>query len=69
MSLKGNVVEIWRKFENAWVDYKTATELNKKMVKDDGTSDPVGVAIVAATLCSMMGADCKGVLNNLAEIT
>ena len=69
MSLVGNVVENWNEFESAWKDYLVATELNKKLTKDDGSVNESGQAIVAATLCSVMGADCKRVLNNLPELT
>ncbi len=69
MSLKGDIVENWREFENAWEDYVTATELTRKLKKADGTDDPQGMAIVAATFCSVMGAECKKILNNLADMT
>lgn len=69
MSLKGDVVENWKEFENTWDDYIIATELNKKLKKDDDSPDEAGMAIVAATLCSVMGAECKKVLNNLPDFT
>ena len=69
MCLKGDVVEQWKEFENAWNDYLIATELNLKLKKNDGAPNPPGVAIVAATLCSVMGAECKRVLNSLPDLT
>jgi hypothetical protein len=69
MSLKGDVVEQWKEFENAWDDYVIATELNSKMVKGNGQPNPAGQAIVAATLCTVMGAECKRVLNNLPDLS
>ena len=69
MSLGGNVVENWKEFECAWEDYLVATELNQKLTDADGRNDETGHAIVAATLCSVMGAECRKVLNNLPGLT
>ena len=69
MSLVGNVVENWKEFECAWEDYLVATELDQKLTDSDGGDDINGHAIVAATLCSVMGAECRKVLNNLPGLT
>ncbi len=69
MSLTGDVVENWKEFESAWDDYIIATQLNTKLKKDDDTDDPIGMAMVAATLCAVMGQACKRVLTNLPTLT
>jgi hypothetical protein len=69
MSLKGDVVEQWKEFENAWDDYLIATELDKKLTLENGDASPQGMAIVAATLSSVMGAECRKVMNNLPNLT
>ena len=69
MSLGGNIVENWKEFECAWEDYVIATELNNKLTNADGSENTNGHAIVAATLCSIMGAECRKVLNNLPGLT
>ena len=68
MSMTGDIVENWKEFESAWEDYILATQLNKKLKKNDGSVDAEGSAIVAATLCTVMGSECKRVLNNLASL-
>ena len=69
MSLGGNIVENWKEFECAWEDYVIATELNNKLTNADGSDSANGHAIVAATLCSIMGTECRKVLNNLPGLT
>ena len=69
MSLKGDVVENWQDFEAAWDDYLLATQLNEKLVDDKKKPNPAGMAQVAATLCSVMGSECKKVLSNLPGLT
>ena len=69
MSFKGDIVENWKEFETAWADYLVATELDKKLKTADNQPDPAGQTVVAATLCSVIGADCKKVLNNLPDLT
>ena len=69
MSLGGNIVENWKEFECAWEDYVIATELNNRLTNADGSENANGLAIVAATLCSIMGAECRKVLNNLPGLT
>ena len=69
MSLQGDVVQNWKEFESAWEDYVIATELNGKLKKADGSPDPDGKRVVAATLCAIMGPDCKRILLNLPTIT
>ena len=55
MSLGENIVENWKEFECAWEDYVIATELNNKHTNADGSDSANGHAIVAATLCSIIG--------------
>lgn len=69
MSFVGNLTENWKEFDSAWKDYLVATELDQKLKNDDGTDNESGQAIVAATLCSIMGAECKRVLLNLPGLT
>lgn len=69
MSLKGDVVENWREFENAWQYYIIATNLRAKLKKGDGSDDPEGMEIVAATLCTIMGPECKKVMNSLPTLS
>ena len=69
VSLQGDVVENRKEFENAWNDYLIATELQKKLRKNDGTVNEDGTAVVAATLCAVRGAECKRVMNNLPDLT
>ena len=69
MSLKGDVVENWQDFEAAWEDYLLATQLNEKLVNQDNQPNATGRTQVAATLCSVMGAECKKVLANLANLS
>ena len=54
MKCSGDLAENWAIFQEAFSDYATATELNKK---DD--------EIQVATLKSVMGKDCKQVLKRL----
>ena len=69
MSLKGDVVENWQDFETAWDDYLLATQLNEKLVNNNNEPCIAGMAQVAATLCSVMGPECKKVLINLTGLT
>ena len=69
MSLKGDVVENWQDFETAWDDYLLATQLNEKLVNNNNEPCIAGMAQVAATLCSVMGPECKKVLINLPGLT
>ena len=69
MSLKGEVAENWEEFERAWNDYCIATGLDKKLKTEEGADDPAGQLVVAATLCSVMGTECRKILNNLPEVT
>ena len=69
MSLKGEVAENWEEFERAWNDYCIATVLDKKSKTEEGADDPAGQLVVAATLCSVMGTECRKILNNLPEVT
>ena len=59
MSVKGDVAENWKDFENSWEYYVIATDLRSKLDNDEGKE------IVAATLCTVMGADCKRIMNSL----
>ena len=54
MSLKGDVTENWKDFENSWDYYQIATDLRSKLKNGDGSDNPVGMEIVAATLCTVM---------------
>ena len=69
MSLKGEVAENWEEFESAWNDYCIATGLDQKLRTEEGEEDPAGQLVVAATLCSVIGIECRKILNNLPEIT
>ena len=63
MSVKGDVVENWKDFENSWEYYVIATDLRSKL------NDNEGKEIVAATLCTVMGADCKKIMNSLPSLS
>ena len=65
MSLKGDVVENWKEFESAWEDYLIATQLDTKLTNGDGSPNPDGRRMVSATLCSIMGPECKRILTTL----
>ncbi|XP_076038210.1 uncharacterized protein LOC143023540 [Oratosquilla oratoria] len=69
MSLKGDVVENWKDFENSWHYYTIATDLQLKLKNDDGTDNTKGMEKVAATLCIVMGPECKKVMNSLPSLT
>ena len=61
--VKGDVVENWKDFENSWEYYVIATDLRSKLDNDEGKE------IVAATLCTVMGADCKQIMNSLPSLS
>ena len=63
MSVKGDVAENWKDFENSWEYYVIATDLRSKLDNDEGKE------IVAATLCTVMGADCKRIMNSLPSLS
>ena len=63
MSVKGDVAENWKDFENSWEYYVIATDLRSKLDNDEGKE------IVAATLCTVMGADCKRIMNSLPRLS
>ena len=63
MSVKGDVAENWKNFENSWEYYVIATDLRSKLDNDEGKE------IVAATLCTVMGADCKRIMNSLPSLS
>ena len=69
MSLKGEVAENWNEFESAWNDYCIATGLNQKLTTAGGEVDPAGQLVVAATLGSVIGPECRKILNNLPDLT
>ena len=72
MSLQGDVVENWKTFEDSWADYLLATELNTKLKTgegEDAVKNVVGCTQVAATLCAVMGPDCKKILSSLPGLT
>lgn len=69
MSLKGDVVENWRDFEAAWNDYLLATQLNERLTDADGDRSVAGCTQVAATLCTIMGAECKKVMISLPNLS
>ena len=39
------------------------------MTKEDKTPDPNGLKMVSATLCTIMGPECKRILMNLPTVT
>ena len=63
MSVKGDVAKNWKDFENSWEYYVIATNLRSKLDNDEGKE------IVAATLCTVMGADCKRIMNSLPSLS
>ena len=63
MSVKGDVAENWKDFENSWEYYVIATNLRSKLDNDKGKE------IVAATLCTVMGADSKRIMNSLPSLS
>ena len=63
MSVKGDVAENWKDFENSWEYYVIATDLRSKLDNDEGKE------IVAATLCTVMGAYCKRIMNSLPSLS
>ena len=63
MSLQGDIVENWKEFEDAWEDYMIATKLNQK------TNTTAGKELVAATLGTVMGRECKKVMKSLPTLT
>ena len=70
MSPKGDVTENWKDFEDSWSHYVTATGLRSKLTTEDGvTANPEGCELVASTLCSVMGAECKKVMNSLPALS
>ena len=69
MSIKGDVVYNWKEFEAAWGDYLIATQLDAKLRNHDDSETPAGMAMVAATLCTVMGQACRGVLANLPALS
>ena len=58
MSVKRDVAENWKDFENKRDYYVIASDLRSKLDNDEGKE------IVAATLCTVMGADCKRIMNS-----
>ena len=54
MDSMGNVVTNWKSFKEAYIDYATATEVNRKES-----------AIQAATLKTVMGKQCRQILSHL----
>ena len=69
LSLKGDVTENWKDFENSRDYYLIATDLRSKLKNGDGNDNPVGMEIVAATLCTVMGGECKKVMNSLPTLS
>ena len=63
MSVKGDVAKNWTDFENSWEYYVIATDLRSKLDDDERKE------IVAATLCTVMGADCKRIMNSLPSLS
>ena len=61
--VKGDVPENWKHFKNSWEYYVIATDLRSKLDNDEGKE------IVAATLCTVMGAICKRILNSLPSLS
>ena len=63
MSVQGDVAEDWKDFENPWQYYMTATDVRSKLDNNEGKE------IVAATLCTVMGANCKRIMSHLPPST
>ena len=58
-----DVAENWKDFENSWDCYVIATDLRYKLDNDEGKE------VVAAALCTVMGADCKRIMNSLPSLS
>ena len=69
MSVQGDVAQNWKDFEVEWGHYVVATQLVKKLKKDNGQPDEAGMLQVASTLCSVMGKDCLKIMNSLPTLT
>ena len=69
MSVQGDVAQNWKDFEVEWGHYVVATELVKKLKKENGQPDEAGMLQVASTLCSVMGKDCLKIMNSLPTLT
>ena len=69
MSLKGKLAVNWDEFESSWNDYCITISIDQKLKSSDRQDDPTGQFVVAATLCSVMGTECRKILNNLPKIT
>ena len=63
MSMQGDVTQNWEEFETEWGHYVVATQLVKKLKKDNGQPDKAGMLQVASTLCSVK------VMNSLPALT
>ena len=63
ISLKGDLVENWKDLENSWGYYVITTDLRSRVTEEGGKE------IVAATLCTVMGPECKKVMNSLPTLT
>ena len=69
MSVQGDVAQNWKDFEVEWGHYVVATQLVKKLKKENGQPDEAGMLQVASTLCSVMGKDCLKIMNSLPTLT
>ena len=69
MSVQGDVAQNWKDFEVEWGHYVVATQLVKKLKKENGQPDEAGMLQVASTLCSVMGRDCLKIMNSLPTLT
>ena len=63
MSIKGDVVENWKGFENSWEYYDIATELRSKL------ETKAAKELVAATLITVMGRDFKKIMNSFPTLS
>ena len=69
MSVQSDVAQNWKDFEVEWGHYVVATQLVKKLKKENGQPDEAGMLQVASTLCSVMGKDCLKIMNSLPTLT
>ena len=65
----GDIAQNWKDFEVEWGHYVGATQLVKKMKRENGQPDEAGMLQVASTLCSVMGKDCLKIMNSLPTLT
>jgi hypothetical protein len=69
LALKGDMVENVKAFKAAWNNWILATGLKDRTKKADGSVDPEGEKVVAATLLSIVGPEAVRIVNTLPKFT